>query len=105
MSPLRSIMKGAFGKSAIAHRSGETRSAIIPYLKFYPDGMLMMSNEAYSAPRFLVRQGCKGWMVYDRERKGPALVGINPAANLTKEEAEHIQQTLTSERELKQNRS
>jgi hypothetical protein len=64
-----------------------------------------MSNEAPSAPRFLVRQGCKGWMVYDRERKGPALVGTDPAANLTKEEAEHIQRTLTADWERKQNRS
>jgi hypothetical protein len=64
-----------------------------------------MSNEAPSAPRFLVRQGCKGWMVYDRERKGPALVGTNPAANLTKEEAERIQRMLTPKWEQKQNRS
>jgi hypothetical protein len=64
-----------------------------------------MSNEALPAPRFLVRQGCKGWMVYDRERKGPALVGTNPAASLTKEEAEHIQQTLTAERKQNQSRS
>lgn len=61
-----------------------------------------MSNEAPSAARFLVRQGCKGWMVYDRERKGPALVGTNPAANLTKQEAEDIQRTLTAKGEPRQ---
>ena len=44
-------------------------------------------------------------MVYDRERKGPALVGTDPAANLTKEEAEHIQRTLTAKWERHQNRS
>ncbi len=60
-----------------------------------------MSNEAPSASRFLVRQGCKGWMVYDRERKGPALVGTDPAANLTKQEAEDIQRTLTAKGERK----
>jgi hypothetical protein len=64
-----------------------------------------MSNEAPSAPRFLVRQGGKGWMVYDRERKGPALVGTNPAANLTKEEAEHIQRELAAKWERKHNRT
>jgi hypothetical protein len=64
-----------------------------------------MSNAAPSAPRFLVRQGCQGWMVYDRERKGPALVGTNPAANLTKDEAEHIQRALTANSEREQNRS
>ena len=61
-----------------------------------------MSNEAPAARRFLVRQGCKGWMVYDRERKGPALVGTDPAANLTKQEAEDIQRTLSAKGERKQ---
>jgi hypothetical protein len=64
-----------------------------------------MTNETPFVPRFLVRQGCKGWMVYDRERKGPALVGTDPAANLTKEEAEHILRMLTAKCELNQNRS
>jgi hypothetical protein len=68
-------------------------------------GQYQMTHEVLSAPRFLVRQGCKGWMVYDRERKGPALVGTNPAANLTREEAEHIQRMLTAKWERKQNRS
>ena len=56
-----------------------------------------MSDKSPSAPRFLVRQGCKGWMVYDRQRKGPALVGTNPAVNLTRERANHIAQSLTGE--------
>ncbi len=53
-------------------------------------------NEA-RAPRpvrFLVRQGPTRWMVYDRERKGPARFGQHWAANLTREEAERIQQSL-----------
>ena len=29
-----------------------------------------------------------GWMVYDRDRRGPALMGADVAANLTKEQAE-----------------
>jgi hypothetical protein len=49
-----------------------------------------MSDKAAPAPRFLVRQGFKGWMVYDRQRKGPVLIGTNPAVNLTKEKAELI---------------
>ena len=53
-----------------------------------------MINKAHTSPRFLVRQGSKGWMVYDRQRKGPALVGTNPAVNLTKEKAERIQRSL-----------
>ena len=56
-----------------------------------------MSDKASKAPpppRFLVRQGSKDWMVYDLQRKGPAPVGTNPAVNLTKEQANHIERTL-----------
>ena len=56
-----------------------------------------MNDIAFAQPRFLVRQGSKGWMVYDRQRKGPALVGTNPAVNLTRERANHIAQSLTGE--------
>lgn len=52
------------------------------------------------ASRFLVRQGSKGWIVYDRQRKGPAMIGISLAVNLTKEQAERIERTLVDKREL-----
>ena len=55
-----------------------------------------MTDKELHQPRFLVRQGCKAWMVYDRQRKGPALVGTTPAVNLTKEEADRIERTLTA---------
>lgn len=48
-----------------------------------------MSDNALQS-RFLVRQGGKGWMVYDRQRKGPAMIGTSPAVNLTQEQACHI---------------
>lgn len=48
-----------------------------------------MSDEVSPPSRFLVRKGGKGWMVYDRQRKGPAMVGTDPAAN-TKEQANQI---------------
>jgi hypothetical protein len=35
-------------------------------------------------------------MVYDRERKGPAMVGTDPAVNLTKERALQIEQMLVA---------
>jgi hypothetical protein len=54
-----------------------------------------MSDKAAPAPRFLVRQGFKGWMVYDRQRKGPALIGTNPAVDLTQERANNIKHMLT----------
>jgi hypothetical protein len=55
-----------------------------------------MSDKLSSAPRFMVRQGSRGWMVYDRHRKGPALVGTNLAlaVNLTKDQAEGVQRSL-----------
>jgi hypothetical protein len=60
----------------------------------------MRERDKASPPsRFLVRQGGKGWMVYDRHRKGPAMVGTRLAVNLTKEQADHIERTLTAERE------
>ncbi len=33
-------------------------------------------------------------MVYDRERKGPALIGVSLATNLTQEQAEHVKRIL-----------
>ncbi|MBR0856027.1 hypothetical protein [Bradyrhizobium liaoningense] len=47
-----------------------------------------MTQEAPLQSRFFVRIGGNGWMVYDRERKGPAVIGTDLAANLTKDQAE-----------------
>jgi hypothetical protein len=63
-----------------------------------------MTDQEPAPPRYLVREGCKGWMVYDRQRKGPALVGTNPAANLTKEEADRIQRSLVDPKDKDCNR-
>jgi hypothetical protein len=41
----------------------------------------------WKASRFSVRQGSQGWMVYDRQQKGPAIVGTKPAVDLTEEQA------------------
>ena len=49
-----------------------------------------MTDKESAPPRYMVREGCKGWMVYDRQRKGPALVGTSPAVNLTRERASHV---------------
>ncbi|MCC8977303.1 hypothetical protein [Bradyrhizobium acaciae] len=48
--------------------------------------------------RFLVRQGGKGWMVYDTELKGPAQIEKNGAfaEKLTKEEAEALAKRLAT---------
>lgn len=43
-------------------------------------------------------------MVYDRERKGPALVGVDLAANLTREQAEQVERILIAGGEERQGR-
>jgi hypothetical protein len=60
-----------------------------------------MADKEPAAPRFVTRQGNKGWMVYDRQRKGPALLGTDLAADLTREQASQIQLALTAESERK----
>jgi hypothetical protein len=62
----------------------------------------MKERDKASLPsRFLVRQGAKGWMVYDRQRRGPAMIGTSLVVNLTKEQANSIKQMLTAEWEGK----
>jgi len=61
-----------------------------------------MQRDKVSPPsRFLVRQGTKGWMVYDRQRRGPAMVGTSEAVNLTKERANLVERMLMAEWEGK----
>jgi hypothetical protein len=55
----------------------------------------MTDNKSIQS-RFFLRMGGKGWMIYDRERMGPALVGTDVAANLTKERAEQLLRFLMS---------
>ena len=55
-----------------------------------------MNDRAPLQNRFFVRMGSNGWMVYDRERKGAAIIGMDLAENLTKEHAERVQRMLTS---------
>jgi hypothetical protein len=40
-------------------------------------------------------------MVYDRQRKAPAMVGTRPVVNLTKQQAEEIERQLTAESKSK----
>jgi hypothetical protein len=51
-----------------------------------------------AAQRLIVRQGTIGWMVYDRERKGPALLRNGYwAEKLSREEAERIKCLLANQ--------
>jgi len=54
-----------------------------------------MSERLLPVCRFLIRMGGIGWMVYDRDRRGPKLIGHDVAANLTKEQAERALHALT----------
>jgi hypothetical protein len=60
-----------------------------------------MTEKHSAPPRFLVREGSKGWMVYDRQSKGPALVGTDLAIDLTRERADRIARSLTAALEEK----
>jgi hypothetical protein len=56
-----------------------------------------LSHAAHPQARFIVRQGGKGWMVYDRERKGPALLKDGGLAEkLTREQAEQVKLLLSN---------
>ncbi|KRQ04889.1 hypothetical protein AOQ71_28955 [Bradyrhizobium manausense] len=59
------------------------------------DQEAVVSESGRTASRFFIRMGGKGWMVYDRERRGPALLGTDIAANLTREQAERAYEVLT----------
>ena len=59
--------------------------------------LIMMNEKGSSLSRFVVRQGGEGWMVYDRQRRGPAIFGSCLAANLPKEQADQIKRLLTAQ--------
>jgi hypothetical protein len=48
-------------------------------------------------PRYLVRMGSKGWMVWDRQARAPARLGRDgrPVIGLTEEQAREIRDELT----------
>jgi hypothetical protein len=54
-------------------------------------------RQTISSTQIFGSPGSKGWMVYDRQRKAPAMVGTTPAVNLTKEQANKIEHKLTAE--------
>jgi hypothetical protein len=49
-----------------------------------------MSVEPSSPPRFIVRQGTRDLMVWDRERKGPAMFNGHQATVLSEWQAKQI---------------
>jgi hypothetical protein len=60
-----------------------------------------LNEIAPSQSRFFIRERSEGWMVYDRERRGPALIGTHLAANLTMEQAEGVKRMLTTQPDRK----
>jgi hypothetical protein len=56
-----------------------------------------MTDEPH-LPRFLVRRdGNRGWMVWDRQTKGPAKYPRYPAVDLTEDRAREIKDVLTKQ--------
>jgi hypothetical protein len=44
--------------------------------------------------RFMVRQGTRGYMIWDREQRGPATIGGQLQVGLAQEQAEMIRDSL-----------
>jgi hypothetical protein len=52
-------------------------------------------SDQQSPRRFIVRQGTRGFMVWDRDRKGPAIFNGHEAIGLTEGQANQIRDQLT----------
>ena len=55
-----------------------------------------MTEQRPHLARYLVRQGIKGWMVWDRQARGPAKIGRRLTKGLTEEQAQQIKDELTT---------
>jgi hypothetical protein len=52
-------------------------------------------NDQPSLPRFTIRRGTRGLMVWDRQRKGPAMYNGRQAIGLSEWQANQIKDQLT----------
>ena len=87
----------ALGKMEGSEREFVIEVACSPLREMAPQGT-DKGAKASAPPRFLARQRSKGWMVYDIGNVGgPALVGTDPAINLTEEQANRIKLALAAE--------
>jgi CRISPR/Cas system type I-B associated protein Csh2 (Cas7 group RAMP superfamily) len=55
-----------------------------------------MNKQGTHSGRYLVRQGIKDWMVWDRRAKGPVKTDRGRATGLTRERADEIKEELTN---------
>src|SRR5258705_5968873 len=55
-----------------------------------------MTEQGPHLTRYLVRQGIKGWMVWDRQLRGPARIERRLTRGLTEEQAQQIKDELTT---------
>ena len=58
------------------------------------EGEMTADNPSY-VERYLVRKGTRGWMVWDRQQRGPAQTGGRLEIGLTEEQAREIKDRLT----------
>jgi hypothetical protein len=55
----------------------------------------MTTDDPPYVERYLVRKGTQGWMVWDRQKRGPAEFGGHLEIGLTEEQAHEIKEQLT----------
>jgi hypothetical protein len=55
-----------------------------------------MTDHPPDLPRYLIGTGLRGWMVWDRQSKGPARFQGRQAIGLTEEQAREIKEELTA---------
>jgi hypothetical protein len=54
-----------------------------------------MTNELPQVERYVVRKGTHGWMVWDRDARGPAKVAGRAMTGFTEEQAREVKAKLT----------
>jgi hypothetical protein len=91
---LLALLESKLDRMLIARKLKRTVKAInTRKVKLKPQGRALTDEP--SLPRFMIRQGAKGLMVWDRQRKGPAMYNGQQAIGLTEYQANEIKLQLS----------
>jgi hypothetical protein len=91
---LLALIESKVERALIARKFKRTVKAInMRKVKLEQQGRTLTDEP--SLPRFMIRQGAKGHMVWDRQRKGPAMYNGHVAIGLTELQANEIKVQLT----------
>jgi len=91
---LLALLESKLDRMLIARKLKRTVKAInTRKVKLKSQGRTL--TDAPSLPRFTIRQGTRGLMVWDRQRKGPAMYNGTQAIGLTEHQANEIKTQLT----------